>query len=137
MLALARIPEEKWVTVSESDAKVKSQMRLSNPLLLASLGVLLAAASCTLITDVDRSKIPDGLAGAPSGGDGHAVIPQAGQPGTSTGGSKTNMGGAPDQGGNGPAQGGAGAGPIDNGAGAGGVSAAGAPGMAPAGAGGI
>lgn len=42
------------------DVKVAIQMRLSNPLLLASLGVMFVSASCTLITDVDRSKIPDG-----------------------------------------------------------------------------
>ncbi len=59
-------------------------MRSPKPLLIASLGALLAAASCTLITDVDRSKIPDGQAGgAPaSGGDG----PAAGGTGTSPGG---------------------------------------------------
>ena len=59
-------------------------MRLSNPLLLASFGVLFVAASCTLITDVDRSKIPDGVAGAPgsgnTGGDGSNA--QAGSPDT-------------------------------------------------------
>ena len=51
-------------------------MRFSNPLLLASFGVLFVAASCTLITDVDRSKIPDGVAGTPSGGD--TAQPQGG-----------------------------------------------------------
>jgi hypothetical protein len=99
---------------SQTDAKVKSQMRLSNPLLLASLGVLLAAASCTLITDVDRSKIPDGtgMAGAPGGGDG-STQPQAGQPGKPTGGSST-MAGAPSSSGSGgvPEQGGMGGAPI-------------------------
>ena len=53
-------------------------MRLSNPLLLASLGALLVAASCTLITDVDRSKIPDGVAGVPGGGgEGSNPAPRA------------------------------------------------------------
>jgi hypothetical protein len=73
-------------------------MRLSNPLLLASLGALVAAASCTLITDVDRSKIPDGQAGAPSssGGDGN-MMPQGGDP--SVGGSgSAPIGGAPEGG---------------------------------------
>ena len=73
-------------------------MRLSNPLLLASLGALVAAASCTLITDVDRSKIPDGQAGAPSssGGDG-SMMPQGGDPGMGGSGT-TPMGGAPEGG---------------------------------------
>jgi len=53
-----------------TDAKVAIQMRLSHPLLLASLGVLFISVSCTLVTDVDRSKIPDGTAdgGVPSVG---------------------------------------------------------------------
>src|SRR6478735_194263 len=53
-----------------TDAKVAIQMRLSNPLLLASLGVLFVSVSCTLITDVNRSKIPDGSSdgGVPSTG---------------------------------------------------------------------
>ena len=59
--------------------KVTNQMRLSNPLLSLSLGTVLAAASCTLITDVDRSKIPDGQAGAPGAG---AATPPA--PATNT-----------------------------------------------------
>lgn len=68
-------------------------MRLSHPLLLASLGVLVAAASCTLITDVDRSKIPDGSAGVPSGGDG-TTAPQGGDMNmpTTTGGSAGTAG---------------------------------------------
>jgi hypothetical protein len=70
-------------------------MRLSNPLLLASLGVLMAAASCTLITDVDRSKIPDGVAGAPGGGGDMNVTPPAGgEGGTASGGMPGNPGGA-------------------------------------------
>jgi hypothetical protein len=48
-------------------------MRLSNPLLLASLGVVFVSASCTLITDVDRSKIPDGTATAGTSGVGGDV----------------------------------------------------------------
>ena len=89
-------------------------MRLSNPLLLASLGALLAAASCTLITDVDRSKIPDGQAGAPgtNGGDGN-VMPQGGE--QSMGGTGVvPMGGAP-EGGSATTPGGSG--PVDGGAG--------------------
>jgi hypothetical protein len=49
-------------------------MRLSNPLLLASLGVMFVSASCTLITDVDRSKIPDGTATAGTSGVGGDVM---------------------------------------------------------------
>jgi hypothetical protein len=108
-------------------------MRLSNPLLLASLGALLAAASCTLITDVDRSKIPDGQAGAPStsGGDGN-VMPQGGEQsmggtgvvpvgGAPEGGMTTAGGTAPVDGGSGgtggvPAEGGAGGVPPEGGA---------------------
>jgi hypothetical protein len=82
---------------SKEALKVAKQMRLSNPLLLASLGALVAAASCTLITDVDRSKIPDGQSGAPStsGGDGN-MMPQGGEP--SGGSGNTPMGGAPEGG---------------------------------------
>jgi hypothetical protein len=73
-------------------AKVANQMRLPNRLLLASLGVLFSAAACTLITDVDRSKIPDGTGGVPSNG-GDNTIPLGGQPegGQNNGG--TMMGG--------------------------------------------
>ncbi len=94
----------------EPTHKVAMQMRLSHPLLLASLGVLVAAASCTLITDVDRSKIPDGTAGMPSAGEG-TTQPQAGQTSTPTG-------GAPETGGTGgtvAAPGGAGGTPAENG----------------------
>jgi hypothetical protein len=80
-------------------------MRLSNPLLLASLGVLIAAASCTLITDVDRSKIPDGVAGVPGSGGDPNTTPAGGQGGTATNGT----GGDPQT------QGGAGAGATSNG----------------------
>ncbi len=97
-------------------------MRLSHPLLLASLGVLVAAASCTLITDVDRSKIPDGTAGMPSGGDGTSH-PQAGDTSMPNGGTASSMGGASDApGGNGTTTtGGAGGTPAVENAGAGGV----------------
>jgi hypothetical protein len=74
-------------------------MRLSNPLLLASLGIVLAAASCTLITDVDRSKIPEGSAGVPggnNGGDGN-MTPEGGMPGNTNGGTTSN-GGQPEGG---------------------------------------
>src|SRR5688572_33044847 len=84
------------------DAEVKSQMRLSNPLLLASLGVLLAAASCTLITDVDRSKIPDGQAGSPpdnNGGSTGATASMGGEPNTPMAGSGGSTGGEPAAGG--------------------------------------
>jgi hypothetical protein len=111
----------------ETDAKVTNQMRLSNPLLLLSLGVVLAAASCTLITDVDRSKIPDGLAGAPgAGGDsptgGTTAVPQAGEGGLGGGGSSAGGSG--------------GAGNNAGGAGAGGMPEAGAGGMPEGGSGG-
>ena len=75
-------------------------MRFSNPLLLASFGVLFVAASCTLITDVDRSKIPDGVAGSPSGGDGN-MLPQGGELGIPNGGTASNMGGSDSLGGTG------------------------------------
>lgn len=120
LLALALIPDEKCgQSVQTPDAKVKVQMRLENPLLLASLGVLLAAASCTLITDVDRSKIPDGQAGEASGGTG-TTPPQGGEGNVAAGGttpSNGGDGGTPSVGGAG-----AGAGPVDGGgAGAGGA----------------
>lgn len=95
-----------------NDAKVKVQMRLPNLLLLASSGVLFAAAACTLITDVDRSKIPDGAAGVPgnNGGDGNKPMP--------------GFGGVPSNGGEGgsPTTGTAGDGTV---AGAGGVDVGG------------
>jgi hypothetical protein len=78
-------------------------MRLSNPLLFASLGALLAAASCTLITDVDRSKIPDGQAGmanGPVGGDG--PMNNGGEPNTPSAGTGGTMGGEPGTSGAGP-----------------------------------
>jgi hypothetical protein len=103
----------------EPTHKVAMQMRLSNPLLLASLGVLVAAASCTLITDVDRSKIPDGTAGVAAGGDG-TTHPQAGDTSNPTGGttSETTAG----TGGTAAAQAGAGAAPAGE---TGGMSAGG------------
>jgi hypothetical protein len=112
-------------------------MRHFNPLLLASFGMLVAAASCTLITDVDRSKIPDAVAGAPGhGGDG-SVNPSGGDAGnTSVGGTSENPGGAgpgagASNGGAGPGSGGgagggiggSGGAPVENG-GEGGTSGA-------------
>lgn len=121
---------------SESDAKVTNQMRLSNPLLLLSLGVVLAAASCTLITDVDRSKIPDGQAGAPgAGGDssngGTTAVPQAGEAGIGGGGSSAGGSGGTDNnpggaGAGGNPEAGAGGTPEGGSAGAGGTSEGGA-----------
>jgi hypothetical protein len=67
---------------SSPTLKVKVQMRLSKPLLLASLGVLFATAACTLITDVDRSKIPDGVGGSPSSNGGDGSTPEPGDGGT-------------------------------------------------------
>ena len=77
-----------------------------NPFVLTVLGVALSIASCTLITDVDRSKIPntdgsggfggEGVGGSPSsggmGGDGAAGAPD-GSGGTATGGLGGAMGG--------------------------------------------
>jgi hypothetical protein len=131
-----------------TDVKVNIQMRLSNPLLLASLGVLFVSASCTLITDVNRSKIPDGTAeaGAPgtggsvsnppvetggggasgavggAGGDGGTVVPIAGGPSEGGTGNVEPTGGT-DAGGAPPGPGGSDAGgvpPVGN-AGAGGT----------------
>ena len=118
----------------EPTHKVAMQMRLSHPLLLASLGVLVAAASCTLITDVDRSKIPDGTAGMAAGGDG-TTQPQAGQTSTPNGGAPTETGGT---GGTVATPGGAGGTPAENGGtpsggmdnGAAGTPEAGSPGTA-------
>jgi len=102
-------------------------MRLPHPLLLASFGVLVAAASCTLITDVDRSKIPDGTtAGAPSSGGDSSVTPSGGSGGS--GGGTAGTGGVPVLGGAGGAespQGGADAGQGGAQGGAGGDGAAG------------
>ncbi len=42
-------------------------------LALASIGALLAFASCTLITDVDRSKIPSADASTGEGGGGNSA----------------------------------------------------------------
>jgi len=101
-------------------------MRFENPLLLASCGALFVAASCTLITDVDRSKIPDGLGGASntmtSGGEG----PQAGA-------APTN-GGTPAQGGTAMAMAGGGGSPSEAGSGGAEPAAAGIGGMPGAGA---
>jgi hypothetical protein len=121
-----------------ADAKVKSQMRLPKPLLLASLGVLFAAAACTLITDVDRSKIPDGVGGVPSNNGGDGPQPTAGKSGSENGGTSNGMAGdspggsgsGGDLGVGGDAAGGAGGAgdaggaPVDGGAG--GVPSAGA-----------
>jgi len=134
-------PRKNGFQASRIDAKVAIQMRLPHPLLLASFGVLVAAASCTLITDVDRSKIPDGTtAGAPSssGGDG-SVTPSGGSSGSGgtsgTGGAPANPGGAggaeSPQGGADAGQGGAG------GDGAAGTADAGATAVANAGSGGV
>ena len=57
-------------------------------LALASLGVLIASASCTLITDVDRSKIPNTDAGTPTGEGGDDSASNAGS------GNVENTGGA-------------------------------------------
>ena len=137
MLALARFPEEKWAKASRTGAKVAIQMRFSNPLLLASFGVLFVAASCTLITDVDRSKIPDGVAGTPPGDAGSPSQPQGGD--TNGGSAPVTMGGSETMGGTGttPMGGGGGAAgelPIGGGGGAGGmvdVGGAGAGGQTP------
>ncbi len=95
-------------------------MRLSHPLLLASLGVLVAAASCTLITDVDRSKIPDGTSGMASGGEGTSQ-PHGGDMNTPSGGTTAMGGDMNTPGGAGTnAPGGAAGTPAENG-GAGGV----------------
>jgi hypothetical protein len=98
-LASARFPEEKCGSAFENEREGKIQMRLSQPLLFASFGVLFVAA-CTLITDVDRSKIPDGVAGAPSAGDstqptgGAPDMNMAGQPNVSgKGGGGSSSGG--------------------------------------------
>ncbi|HEY5377648.1 MAG TPA: hypothetical protein VIK01_28405 [Polyangiaceae bacterium] len=72
-------------------------------LALASLGALVAFASCTLITDVDRSKIPN-----PDGG----LSGDAGQAGASTSNGGKGGGGSaggPDQGAGAPGGGAAGA----------------------------
>jgi hypothetical protein len=123
LLALARFPDEKWGSSVQPDAKVAIQMRFSHPLLLASLGVLVAAASCTLITDVDRSKIPDGVAGAATGGDGTMPPGGGGEPGMTEGGTTGMAGTSSTPGGAGGTLNG-GAGGMDNG-GAGGVVDAG------------
>lgn len=110
-------------------------MRLSNPLLLASLGALFAAASCTLITDVDRSKIPDGQAGmAPSGG-GDGPIASGGEPnvpvagsGTGATGGDPGAGGTPSSGGTPAVEGGSGGVPSNPEGGSGGAAEGGTPG---------
>ena len=118
-----------------TDAKVTNQMRLSNPLLLVSLGVLFAAASCTLITDVDRSKIPDGqTAGVPgAGGDNMSAGGSTMQPPGGEGGSGASApiggGGAGGAGGGGGAGGSGGAPEGGAGAGAAGGSDAGSGGL--------
>lgn len=103
-------------------------MRFSNPLLLASCAVLFIASSCTLITDVDRSKIPDGTAGVTNNAAGDSNMPQGGD--TSAAGSNSTGGtvpiaGSPDGGtGTMPM---AGSGGVPAEAGSGGAPAAGAP----------
>jgi hypothetical protein len=92
-------------------------MRMFNPsLAAASLLGFLTAASCTLITDVDRTKIPTD-AGAPAGGMGAT----GGTAGDSSMAGVGNEGGA-DQGTGGTGQGG-GTGGTGQGGGAGGTSA--------------
>lgn len=43
---------------------------LRNTVLLVALGVVLPVVSCTLITDVDRSRIPEGTSGGSAGAGG-------------------------------------------------------------------
>jgi hypothetical protein len=133
LLAPAENPDEKWAKASRRRRKGANQMRLSNPLLLASLGVLLAVASCTLITDVDRSKIPDGQAGAPpdNGGGTGATTSMGGEPNTPMAGSGGSLGGEPNTGGTGgvpAAEGGSGGVPASEG-GTGGAPEGGTPGV--------
>jgi hypothetical protein len=127
VLAFARFPEEKCGSAFENEREGKIQMRLSQPLLFASFGVLFVAA-CTLITDVDRSKIPDGVAGAPSAGEstqptgGAPDMNMAGQPNVSGKG-----GGGSSNGGTGGSTSMAGAAGDGTAAGAGGTPMGGAP----------
>ncbi|HWZ90983.1 MAG TPA: hypothetical protein VNW92_19110, partial [Polyangiaceae bacterium] len=62
-------------------------------LALASLGGLVAFVSCTLITDVDRSKIPNTDASASAGEAGMSAS-SGGTAGTSSGGSAGHGGSA-------------------------------------------
>ena len=71
------------------------------PLALGALGVAIAIASCTLITDVDRSKIPDDATGGGAG---------AGTGGGTPSGGNGGMGGSGGTGGNDATGGMAGAG---------------------------
>jgi hypothetical protein len=121
-------------------AKVTNQMRLSNPLLLLSLGIVLAAVSCTLITDVDRSKIPDpgGEAGSPGNGGGAPNGGTNAQPQGGEGGSAGNAMPGGGEGGNNPGGAGEGGAPEGGAAGSGGSPGGAGPGAggADAGAGG-
>jgi hypothetical protein len=139
VLALAWFPEEKCASAFEKEREGKIQMRLSKPLLLTTFGLLFAGA-CTLITDVDRSKIPDGVAGVATGGDG--TQPQGGAADMNASGSPSTTAGS---GGTGGAAAGAGGNMTntagDNGGGVGGTpadvgGAGGAADMSSAGAGG-
>lgn len=80
---------------------------VKHSLALASLGVLVASASCTLITDVDRSKIPSTDAGMAPGEAGAGMMSNAGSgngdntagagdSGGAAGAAGAPMGGAPD-----------------------------------------
>ena len=121
LLAPASFPEEKWVKASDGDVKVAKKMRFPNPLLLASFGVLFAAASCTLITDVDRSKIPDGeQGGGVPGSAGDSSISEGGS--GATGGSSGSGGTAAAGTGGAPDSGGMGGTPGSDGGGAGGAA---------------
>ena len=66
------------------------------PFALGALGVAVAVASCTLITDVDRSRIPDdatgGSAGASTGGRSPASGGEGGE--VATGGTDRQVGAA-------------------------------------------
>jgi hypothetical protein len=114
-------------------------MRMFNPhfVLVSALG-LLTAASCTLITDVDRKKIPPPDTGSPEGGQG-ASGGSAGRGGTGgTGGSGGDAGDGAGQGGSGGSSGEASGGAGESGAGSGGGGTGGGAGEAGnAGAGGV
>ncbi len=73
------------------------------PFALGALGVAVTIASCTLITDVDRSRIPDdatgGSAGAGTGGRAPASGGEGGVGATGGTGGSTNEGGAAGEGG--------------------------------------
>jgi len=131
-------PRKNGAQASKPGVKVEVLMRFSNPLLLASFGVLFVAASCTLITDVDRSKIPDGVAGAPNTNNGgEPGNPQAGEANGGSGVMPTSGSGGGGTGGTSAMQtGGAGAGGMEAAGGAAG-GASGAPAAADGGNGGV